>query len=298
MFRKANALPFTNDASAFFLPWMVMLMVFFATLAAAGVLSLNTMLGRWSASISGSVTVQVMPVEENGKINRKKTLAETEEVLAVLRRTPGVASALVLTDRQLKDLLKPWLGDTELLDDLPMPRLIDVQLLDNTTVDLTALKEKMAVAAPHASLDVHRLWMNKLVKLVKALEILGKTVLTLVFATTALIVVYVTVSSFTVHRPIVELLHQMGAFDGYVSAQYAKRIALFSTVGALFGVGSALPVLFMVASLIQGLEGGLLSEARFSLADWFIVGAIPVCAVVLATFSAFFTVRKTLRRMV
>ena len=234
MFKKANALPFTNDASALFLPWMVMLMVFFAVLAAAGVLALNSMLGRWSASISGALTVQVMPVEENGKINRKQTQLETEQVLNVLRRTPGVASASVLTERQLKELLKPWLGDTELLDDLPMPRLIDVQLMDKADIDLNLLKESLKDVAPHASLDVHKLWMSKLFKLASALEMLGKTVLSLVFATTSLVVVYVTISSFNVHRPIVELLHQMGAHDSFICAQYAKRIAFFSFFGAAF----------------------------------------------------------------
>lgn len=297
MFKKSASLPFTNDASALFLPWMIMLMVFFATLSTAGVLSLNSMVGRWGASVSGSLTVQILPAHENGKIDRLQMQRETEQVLALLRSTAGVSSAGVLTERQLKDLLKPWLNETVLMDDLPMPRLIDVQLLDGAKIDLNELAERMSVAAPHASMDVHKLWMGKLYKLATALEMLGSTVLSLVFATTSLIVIYVTVSSFRVHRPIVELLHQMGARDNFICRRYAERIAVFSFLGAIFGIGAALPVLFSVASLVSGFGGGLLSEARFTAANWCVVGLIPAGAVALSTFCAYLTVRRTLRRM-
>ena len=297
MFKKSASLPFTNDASALFLPWMIMLMVFFAALATAGVLSLNSMVGRWGAAVSGSLTVQILPAQENGKTDRLQMQRETDQVLTLLRRTAGVSSARVLTERQLKDLLKPWLNEAVLTDDLPLPRLIDVQLIENAKIDLNELSERMSVAAPHASMDVHKLWMGKLYKLATALEMLGSTILSLVFATTSLIVVYVTVSSFRVHRPIVELLHQMGAHDGFISRRYAERIALFSSLGAFFGIAAALPVLFSVASLVTDFGGGLLSEARFTAADWCVVGLIPIGAVVLSTFCAYLTVCRTLRRM-
>ena len=297
MFRKTGDLPFPNDASALFLPWMVLLMVFFASLSTAGVLSLNSMLSRWSRSISGSLTVQVLPFEENGKIDRKRTQAETENVLDILRQTPGIAAANVLTERQLTDLLKPWLGDTVLLEDLPMPRLIDVRLMDDASVDLNALKQKLTKKAPNASLDVHKLWLGKMMRLMRAIKLLGTTVLSLVIATTSFVVVYVTGSSFAVHRPIVELLHQMGAHDSYISKQYARRVLFLSVLGALFGTGAAVPVLLTVASLIRGFEGGLLSEARFGVSDWFIIGAIPVFAVMMTTTTAYETVKRTLKRL-
>lgn len=298
MFRKSSDLPFTNDASALFLPWMVMLMVFFASLSTAGVLSLNSMLSRWSHSISGSLTIQILPVEENGKINRRQTQTETEEVLNILRQTAGIASANVLTDRQLTDLLKPWLGDTVLLEDLPMPRLIDVQLMDESFVDLNALRDTLAQKAPNASLDIHKLWLGKMIRLVRAIELLGSTILSLVFATTSLIVIYVTRSSFAVHKPIIELLHQMGAHDSYISKQYARRVLFLSSLGALFGIGSAVPILLTVASLVRGFEGGLLSEARFSILDWMIIGAVPLIAVFMTTLTSYVTVKRTLRRLV
>lgn len=297
MFRKTSDLPFTTDTSAWFLPWMVMLMVFFAGLTTAGALSLNSMLGRWSRSISGSLTVQILPLEENGRINIKKTQLETDEVLSVLRKTEGVASANVLTDSQLKGLLKPWLGDSFLLDDLPMPRLIDVRLIPDTAVDLDKLKTVLSQRAPNASLDVHKLWLGKLVNLAQTLSLLASALLTLVIVTTSVIVIYVTCSGLAVHRPIIELLHLIGAYDDYIARQYARRIAFLSSLGAVIGFGLVLPVIFMVSSLAEGIRGGLLSEAEFNVWSWTLLSLIPVFAVLLSTLTAYWTVQKTLRRL-
>ncbi|MBR4127434.1 MAG: cell division protein [Alphaproteobacteria bacterium] len=297
MFRRPSDLPFATDTSAWFLPWMVMLMVFFAGLTTAGTLSLNSMLSRWSRSISGSLTVQVIPIEEDGRINKKKTQQETQNVLDILRKTAGVASAEVLTDSQMKALLKPWLGESFLLEDLPMPHLIDVQLIPEAEVDLEMLRALLGRETPNASLDVHKLWLGKLIKLVRTLDFLASSLLSLVIATTSVIVIYVTCSSLAVHKPVIELLHQTGAHDAYISKQYAQRTALLAGIGALAGFSGVLPVIFMLSSVAREVQGGLLSEAKFDIASWGLLSLVPVLAVVLSTLTAYWTVQRTLRRM-
>lgn len=297
MFRRPSDIPFARDTSAWFLPWMVMLMVFFAGLTTAGTLSLNSMLSRWSRSITGSLTVQVIPIEENGRINKKKTQQETEDVLDILRKTAGVASANVLTDSQMKNLLKPWLGESFLLEDLPLPHLIDVQLIPNAEIDLEMLRTLLSQNTPNASLDVHKLWLGKLIKLVQTLDFLGSALLSLVIATTSVIVIYVTCSSLALHKPVIELLHQIGAHDGYIAKQYAQRTFFLAALGAVLGFLGILPIIFMLASVAQEVQGGLLSEARFDAASWGLLSLVPVLAIALATVTAYWTVQRTLRRM-
>ena len=297
MFKRSSDLPFANDTAAWFLPWMVMLMVFFAGLMTAGTLSLNSMLSRWSRSISGSLTVQVIPIEEDGRINKKKTQQEMQDVLDILRKTAGIASARALTDSQMKNLLKPWLGESFLLEDLPMPYLIDVQLIPDAEVDLDMMKTLLARNTPNASLDVHKLWLGQLIKLVRTLDFLGSALLSLVIATTSVVVIYVTSSSLAVHKPVIELLHQTGAHDGYISKQYAQRTAVLASVGAVVGFLGILPIIFMLSSVVGEVQGGLLSEARFDAASWGLFSLVPVLAVILSTLTAYWTVQKTLRRM-
>ena len=297
MFRRSSDIPFASDTSAWFLPWMVMLMVFFAGLTTAGTLSLNSMLSRWSRSISGSLTVQVIPIEEDGRINKRKTQQEMEEVLDILRKTAGIASANALTDSQMKNLLKPWLGESFLLEDLPMPYLIDVQLIPDAEIDLEMLRTLLTQKTPNASLDVHKLWLGKLVKLVRTLDFLASTLLSLVIVTTSVIVIYVTCSSLAVHKPVIELLHQIGAHDGYISKQYALRTAVLALIGAVIGFLGVLPVVFLLSSVTAEVQGGLLSEVRFDIASWGLLCLVPVLAVALSSLTAYWTVQRTLRRM-
>ena len=297
MFRRSSDLPFANDTSTWFLPWMVMLMVFFAGLTTAGTLSLNSMLSRWTRSISGSLTVQVIPIEEDGRIDKRRTQQETQEVLDILRKTAGIASANLLTDSQMKSLLKPWLGEAFLLEDLPMPHLIDVQLIPDAEVDLDILRTLLSKNAPNASLDVHKVWLGKLIKLVKTLDFLVSTLLSLVIATTSVIVIYVTCSSLAVHKPVIELLHQTGAHDDYIARQYAQRTAILAFIGAVLGFSGVLPVIFLISSVAAEIQGGLLSEARFDMASWVLLSLVPVLAVVLSALTAFWTVQRTLKRM-
>ena len=297
MFKRSSDIPFASDTSAWFLPWMVMLMVFFAGLTTAGTLSLNTMLSRWTRSISGSLTVQVIPIEEDGRINKRKTQQETQDVLDILRKTAGVASANVLTDSQMKNLLKPWLGESFLLEDLPMPHLIDVRLIPDAEIDLEMLRALLAKNTPNASLDVHKLWLGKLIKLVRTLDFLGSALLSLVIATTSVIVIYVTCSSLAVHKPVIELLHQIGAHDNYISRQYAQRTAILAAVGAVLGFLGILPIIFMLSSVVGEVQGGLLSEARFDAASWGLLSLVPALAIILSTLTAYWTVQRTLRRM-
>ena len=297
MFKRPSDIPFASDTSAWFLPWMVMLMVFFAGLTTAGTLSLNSMLSRWTRSISGSLTVQVIPFEEDGRIDKKKTQKEIQDVLDILRKTAGIASANVLTDSQMKNLLKPWLGESFLMEDLPMPYLIDVQLIPNAEVDLEILRTLLAKNTPNASLDVHKLWLGKLIKLVRTLDFLGSALLSLVIATTSVIVIYVTCSSLAVHKPVIELLHQTGAHDSYIAKQYAGRTAVLASFGAVLGFLGILPILFWLSSIANEIRGGLLSEARFDAASWGLLSLIPVLAVLLAALTARWTVQRTLRQM-
>ena len=114
-----------------FLPWLIAFMVFLASLAMAGMLVLNATASRWDQGIRGTLTVQVMPAEDPAK-DEERLLS----VLSVLAQMPEIDRYETLTDERLLKLLEPWLGPTAGSRDLPLPRLIDVEL--KTGADLNA----------------------------------------------------------------------------------------------------------------------------------------------------------------
>lgn len=297
IFRKNAELPFAKDSLAWFLPWMVMLMVFFATLTTAATMTLNSMLSKWTDSVSGSLTVQILPIEDENGIDRRRTQIETEEALSILRKTAGVKSANLLTDRQMKDLLKPWLGDSVEYEDLPMPALIDVQLMKNVPVNIDDLRQNLRVGVPNATLDIHKKWLNKLIELISRLDNLGSIMLLLVILTTSAIVIYVSCTSMAVHKPIIELLHLIGAQDSYIAEQYAIRTAILSSIGGMVGFFLALPILYKISSIVREIQGGLLVSAQFDALGWLALICVPFLAIVLSVITSYWAVHRTLKKM-
>lgn len=63
-----------DDSSNLFLQIMISIAVFLFGVTLAGVLSINSMLAAWNESILGSLTVQIMPIND---VNQEQAAAET-----------------------------------------------------------------------------------------------------------------------------------------------------------------------------------------------------------------------------
>ena len=61
---RKQELPLHNDTTGLFLKVMISIAVFLFAVTLAGVLSINAMLAAWNNSILGSLTVQIMPVND------------------------------------------------------------------------------------------------------------------------------------------------------------------------------------------------------------------------------------------
>jgi len=288
-------LPFGHDATAAFLPAMIAMMVFLATLALSGALVLDNLLSRWNRDIKGTLTVQVLPTESDPA--SKLTKQRVEKAVRILEETPGVIQVRPLTAQELAALIEPWLGDTGLVADLPLPRLIDVTISEDSPPSLEGLAARLKKAVPGASVDDHRIWLARVVRLADGLEMLAKAVMVLVTLAAAAAVVFATRAGLAIHRQSIEILHLVGARDGYIGRQYALRALALGSGGAAAGFALAVPVLLGLGAMAKTLEGGLLAEIGLSPAHWAILAAVPVAAALLVMASAFLTVLGTLSKM-
>lgn len=295
---RKQELPLKDDSSSLFLQVMICIAVFLFAITLAGVLSINSMLVTWNESILGSLTVQIMPVNDaNVQKAQKGTLEHQQKALEVLQSLPEVESVTPLTDKQLQKLIQPWLGDGVDLKNLPIPRILDVKLKADAEPDFAKLAEKLAEASPLATLDNHKLWLNKLIKFADGLKMLALTVLVLVIAVTSGAITYSTRTSLGLHQYIIEILHTLGAKDAYIAQQYAKHIGMLGFVGGIIGIMLAVPTIFMISRLSEQIEGGIISEARLSIGDWLEILSLPAFAAVIAMVTAYYTVKRTLEKM-
>lgn len=291
MLNRRSALPLQADAASRFLPWIVALMVFLAGLALAGALTVDDAIDRWRSSQTGALTIQIAP-DENGESD-----ARVAAVLEVLSDTPGIAAATALARDELVSLLEPWLGKGNVTDGLPLPQLIDATLTPGVAVDLGALAARLEAAAPGARIDDPALWLDRLADAARALQAVAVAVVLAIGAAAVGTVVFTTRTSLAVHRESIEVLHLIGAQDGFVAHAFAWQSLWLGLRGGLVGLAFVALTIFVVRHFGAGLDAPLLPRLELTPAIIGSLAALPVASALVAMLTARVTVLRTLARM-
>ena len=288
MFARRSDLPLERDALGGFLPWLIAFMVYLAIIALAGVLVLETMAGRWDKGMSGTLTVQI---PATGKDDARRL----EAAMGVIRTAPGVSHAEALGTGRLLALLEPWLGASAGAEDFPLPRLIDVEVIEGAQVDVAALSRRLATVASGATIDDHGVWLNRLIRLIRTVEVLAAVVMSLIGLACMGTVIFTTRTGLAIHQEAIEVLHLIGAQDKYVARQFAGRALSLGLRGGVTGMALAAPSLLGLGALARRME--VLPDFTFSAADWAALAGPPLIAALIAMVTARVTVMRTLARL-
>ncbi len=276
---------------------LVAIMSFLACLSVAAVAIVADRAESWQRQIADEVTIQIKPGEG------MDVDAAVERAVDIATLFPGVASATAIAQSESTALLEPWLGSGLDIAELPIPRLIAVRIAPD--VDLGALAARLQEEVPTASLDDHGQWLQRLSAMARVMTLVGLVVLGLVFAATALCVVFATRGAMAGNRNVIEVLHFVGAEDSYVAREFQRHFLLLGLKGAGIGGGIAV-ALFLGLTFLGRLEGATPEEAQLrSLFGGVAVGvngyvgaAVTVLALaVIIAVTARVTVRRTLKEI-
>ena len=293
--RKKSDFLFTKDSSRFFLPWMCALMVFIATLTLAGGMATYNSLRLWQRSVAESLTVQIPTYDEAGNPREEAVYRDIESALVLLRTTPGVLGAIVLDDKQMQELMTPWLGENAKVSELPLPKLIDVSVDTSKPPVLEQLKADLAAQVPTAILDSHRIWLADLVKFANALLSLIAFILLILFVTVAITVMYITKASLSIQEYILSLVHILGARDLYLTNKYAWHNFKIALSGSLIGFAISIPILLGITIFLKSVSSQILQN-NITLAQWSFLAVVPLAVACIAFLTTFKTVWTYLRR--
>jgi cell division transport system permease protein len=243
---------------------VVAIMTFLASITTGTVLLVSASAAEWQSDVASEITIQVRPA--TGRDLDRDVAA----VVDAVRTQPGIVEVRPFTKDESAKLLEPWLGSGLSLDDLPVPRVIVARIEPGATLDLAALRGRVTQAAPSASVDDHRAWIERMRSMTGATVFAGIGILVLVIIATIISVSFATRGAMAANRPIVEVLHFVGAGDRYIANRFQRHFLRLGLEGGLIGGG--------VAMLAFGF-----SE---SIANWF--SGTPVgdqFAALLGTFS-------------
>jgi cell division transport system permease protein len=254
---------------------------------------------QWRTDMTREMTIQVKPSQG------RDLGAEIAKAVAIARRTTGILDARALSREESARLLEPWLGGGVDLDVLPLPRLVAVSVSERIEPDLPALRTALAKEITGATLDDHRRWSARLDATAGAIAGAGLAVLALVLAATVLSVSFATRGAIAVNRAVVEVLHFVGARDGFIAGTFQRHFLAVGLKGGLIG-GSAAAALFALASfapaLLSRVPGGidstfLTGQIALTWEGYGGIAALVILVALVTTVASRLTVRRALRQI-
>lgn len=294
--KKRADIPFSADSSKFFIPWLSMFMVFIATLILSVAIIVYSSVQSWTDNISGSLTVQIPTYTDKGESREEKLANDIEMALTLLRSSDGITGASLLTDEQVAELMEPWIGQSDSIIDLPLPKIIDVSVDAKNFPNIAQLKADLFEQVPEAILDSHRAALDELVLFFENMVNLIAFILILILVTTAISVIYVTKSSLSVHEKVIELIHMMGASDFYITIQFAMRSFKLTLLGSLIGFILALPIMALFNYFLSQMTGSFVLKSQLDALQWLILLSVPFLTSILSFLTAYRTVTKALKQ--
>lgn len=228
---------------------VVAIMTFLASLTSGAVLLISASAAEWQSEVASEITVQVRAV--SGRDIGRDVTAVTE----AMRAQPGIVEVRPFTKSESERLLEPWLGAGLSLDDLPVPRVVVARLSPGTVVDLAGLRQRLAQAAPSATLDDHRAWIERMRSMTGATVVAGLAILGLMILATIISVSFATRGAMAANRPIVEVLHFVGAGDRYIASHFLRHFLRLGLQGGVIGYGLAMLVFGFSESITNWFSG-------------------------------------------
>jgi cell division transport system permease protein len=213
---------------------VVAIMTFLASITTGAVLLVSASAAEWQSEVASEITIQVRPVAGRD-IDR-----DVAAVADAMRAQPGIVEVRPFTKDESTKLLEPWLGSGLSFDDLPVPRVIVARVQPGTAPDLAALRGRVTQVAPSATLDDHRAWIERMRSMTGATVFAGVGILVLVVIATVISVSFATRGAMAANRPIVEVLHFVGAGDRYIANRFLRHFLRLGLEGGVIGGGVAM----------------------------------------------------------
>jgi cell division transport system permease protein len=273
---------------------IIAIMSFLASMTIGAVLLVETSASDWQSDLAREVTIQVRPVAG------RDIEADIGKASAIARSVRGVADVRPYSRQDSMELLQPWLGGMA-IDELPIPRIIAVEIAPGQSPDFSALRKSLMEQVPPASLDDHREFIDHMRAMTRVVLAAGAAVLALVGIATVLSVAFATRGVIATNRQVIEVLHYVGAKNAFIAGHFQRHFLLLGLQGGAIGGGLAI-VLFALAgfasrSLLSAPESAQLSAlfGSFSIgAAGYVAVAAQVGAIALVTAG---TSRYTVYRM-
>ena len=294
--RRRYDLPLHRGSGGMLLTWTIGVMTYLVCLFMVVIFSLAALQRHWQSGLEGRYTVEIplAEVQKNGGEARINRLVDQ------LNALNGIKAERLDGDAMAK-LVEPWLGNRDMVAELPLPVLVSVERLpvkDETTLaSPDALADVVQKNLPGARLDTHQEWLAEWLKLARAGRMIVLMIALILAVTAAVTVAGTAKTRLALHKEEVDLLHLIGATDHYIASQFQRQAFRIAAEGAAAGMMCAFVTLGIVSVIKGQTPSQLLPHFSLSWPQWFFLVTTPLLAGMIAMVSSRFTVMRALHEL-
>ena len=263
-------------------------MSFLAMLTLSAGIAADRLAENWRSELAGVATVRI-------SVPRDELEARVTAALAVLATVPGISNVRLLSDAEHLELLEPWLGTGDWLDDLPVPRLMEVRI-EGPEPDRVEVQALLDATAPGAVYDDHEIWRQPLVHAATALRRLAWFATALVALAAAGMVALAARATLAGNAEVVRVIRLVGGEDRFIENAFVRRLAARAALGGLAGSVLGIASVALLPELAPGTALAL-SLAPSPAGMAMLLFAVPTVAALIAWATARHSVRLMLRQM-
>jgi cell division transport system permease protein len=274
------------------MPWVIAILIALVVIAAAGGLGLGNLATASRADLASALSVQV--IEPNPELRAERA----REAAALLADAPLVQSVRVVPEAELAALLEPWLGAGAASEDVPLPALIDVELTRRASAaEVAAVQSVLVDAGPGIRVDAQSEWLRPVHDALTALQYLALGLIALVALATAAAVWLAARNAFATHRETVEIVHLLGGTNSQITAIFSRAVLREAVFGAVLGTALGGAAVWLLGQQFAALDSGMVAGGGLALADWLVLGIVPLAGVLLSLATARITIALALKAM-
>lgn len=281
---------FSGDDAHAFLPWVVGIMACIASL----MLCFGITVGGWIVdrgdSYANNFTVNIPTLIEN-------VPEKAVKIIEILESTPGVTRVEQESDADLRELLKPWLGNSQAVEALPLPIVIEVTVAEDAEINVDNLQKQLSDIAKGTELDTHEQWMASFMQFSSAVRSTMTLLAGLVIFGLGLMIAFMCRASLKLHARTVNLLHSIGAEDRYITRQFQYEACFITLLGTFPGCIVAGLAYWLTGIYMSSLQSGLLPAFAMNAPHVLLLILMPFACAAVAWGAARISVYKQLQRV-
>ena len=180
----------------------------------------------------------------------------------------------------------------------PIPTLIAVEVIDYNTNNIEVLQEDLKAISSDVYLDKHERWLDGILLLTNRVQNIGFFFPLLIGITALIAISGASRARLTMHFAEIELLHLMGAFDTYISKQFAKHSSKMAFEGAAVGTILCVSTAFIISVSDQTNDDPVFNfDLYLTFFQWIGVLSLPFIAGLISYISADITTKNFLKRL-